>query len=177
MLQKFSLENMRVVNDAAAMAEELVSNFYKMSESQWLNRRYDIKTLADLEADEIIQGHFAQVIRFKAWRKNRSLESSTYDFYKICIQDHVIITTLKKFPEMRLLPFTLYIITHELIHIVRFSKFFQSFDASSGERMAEETRVHKKTRDILNSVQVPGIQMVLRFYKKWSEHIEGMRDI
>jgi hypothetical protein len=177
MLKKFSSENIGVVNDAAAMAEELVSNFYKMSESQWLSRRYDIKTLTDLKPYEIVHGPFAQVIRFKGQRNNRLLGSSIYDFYKICIQDHAIISTLKKFSDMKLFPFSLYIIIHELIHIVRFSKFLQSFDASPAEKMAEETRVHEKTGDILDRVQVPGIDVVLKFYKKWSEPVEGMQDL
>jgi hypothetical protein len=177
MLQKFSSDNISVVNDAAAMAEELVSNFYKMSESQWLKRRYDIKTLADLKPDEIVHGPFAQVIRFQGQRNNRLLGSSTYDFYKICIQDHAILNTLKKFSDMKLFPFSLYIISHELIHIVRFSKFLQSFDASPAEKMAEEARVHETTGEILDSVKVPGIDVVLKFYKKWSEPVEGMQDL
>ena len=177
MLKKFTSENIGVVNDAAAMAEELVSNFYKMSESQWLRRRYDIKTLTNLKSDEIVHGPFAQVIRFTGQHNNRLLGSSTYDFYKICIQDHAILGTLKKFSDIKLFPFTLYIIAHELIHIVRFSKFLQSFDASPAEKMAEETRVHEKTGDILEGVRVSGINVVLNFYKKWSEPVEEMQDL
>ena len=37
-----------------------------------------------------------------------------------------------------------YIATHELIHIVRFSKFLQNFHASPDEKQAEEKRVHEK---------------------------------
>lgn len=176
MLKKFSSENILLVNDAAAMAEELVSNVYKMSESQWLSRRYDIKTLTDLKPSEIVHGPFAQVIRFKGQGNNRLLGSSIYDFYKICIQDHEIIETLKKSINIKLFPFALYIITHELIHIVRFSKFLQSFDASPDEKMAEEIKVHEKTADILARVQAPGINDVLKFYKKWSEPVEEMQD-
>ena len=177
MLKKFSSKNILVVNDAAAMAEELVSNFYKMSETQWLRRRYDIKTLTDLKPYEIVHGPFAQVIRFKGQSNNRLLGSSIYDFYKICIQDHAIIKTLKKHLNIKLFPFALYIITHELIHIVRFSKFLQSFDASPAEKMSEEIRVHEKTSDILLGVQAPGIDEVLKFYEKWSELVEEMQDL
>ncbi len=173
MLEKFSSENIGVVNDAVAMAEELVSNFYKMSESQWLSRRYDIKTLTDLNPDEIVHGPFAQVIRFKGQRNNRLLESSTYDFYKICIQDHAIIAALQESSGLELFPFSLYIIIHELIHIVRFSKFLQSFEASPSEKMLEETRVHDKTCSILAGTPVPGINAVLKFYKKWSDACVG----
>ena len=53
-LKGFGAEQIKIVNNAVAMAEELVSNHYKMSASQWLGPRYDVKTLADLNPDEII---------------------------------------------------------------------------------------------------------------------------
>ncbi|MBW1940175.1 MAG: hypothetical protein JRI32_09810, partial [Deltaproteobacteria bacterium] len=90
-LQKFTPEEIKVVNNAVAMAEEVVSNFYKMSVNQWLRLKYDIKTEVDLCRSEIVDGPFAQVIRYVGQRKNTSLGSSTYDFYKICLQDHSIL--------------------------------------------------------------------------------------
>ena len=140
----FSPEQIKIVNNAAAMAEELVSNDYKMSASQWLGPRYDVKTLAELSPQEIIDGPFAQIIRYKGRRRNTALGSASYDFYKICLQDHMIQSTIDGSNGIELFPFSLYIITHELIHIVRFSKFLQSFDASAEERIAEEKRVHLK---------------------------------
>ena len=38
----FKKDELTVVNNAVAMAEELVSNHYKMSASQWLRRRFDV---------------------------------------------------------------------------------------------------------------------------------------
>ena len=175
-LKGFGAEQIKIVNNAVAMAEELVSNHYKMSASQWLGPRYDVKTLADLNPDEIIDGPFAQIIRYKGRRKNTSLGSATYDFYKICLQDHTIRSTLEAAPSIALFPFSLYIITHELIHIVRFSKFLQSFEASDRERMAEEKRVHQRTHEILQPVQVTGLTSVLEFYNDWHVPYEGLRD-
>lgn len=82
---------------------------------------------------------------------------------------------MKKTPALKLYPFCLYIITHELIHIVRFSKFLQNFDASPTEKLDEEKRVHKNTHKILNQVQVAGLLPVLEFYRRWRQPIEGMR--
>ena len=175
-LNCFGSEQIKTVNNAVAMAEELVSNHYKMSASQWLGPRYDVKTLKELDRAEIIDGPFAQIIRYKGQRKNTSLGSATYDFYKICLQDHTIQSTLEKTPGIRLLPFSLYIITHELIHIVRFSKFQQSFEASDEERMAEEKRVHHRTHDILKPVQMDGLTKVLEFYNDWRVPYEGLSD-
>ena len=73
----FASHQIETVNHAVAMAEELVSNDYKMSASQWLGPRYDIKTLVELKPEEIIDGPFAQIIRYKGQRKNTSLGSAT----------------------------------------------------------------------------------------------------
>jgi len=174
-LEKFKPEQIKIVNNSVAMAEELVSDYYKMSASQWLHGKYDVKTLADLKDDETVQGPFAQIIRYKGRRKDSSLESLTYDFYKICLQDHSILSAFKQSPQIKLFPFTLYIVTHELIHIVRFSKFLQNFGASHEEMMIEERRVHEITHEILLEVRVSGMEDVLKFYKNWLKPIEDLR--
>jgi hypothetical protein len=173
-LENFNKEQLKIVNNSVAMAEELVSNFYKMSETQCLHQRYDVKTLVDLCDEEIIDGPFAQLIRYKGRLKNTSLSSSTYDFYKICLQDHTILTTLTQSPHIKLFPFMLYIVVHELIHIVRFSKFIQNFDASCKERIEEEKRVHENTRKILIPEKVPGLTDAIKFYSIWHKTIDGL---
>ena len=164
------------MNDAAQMAEELVSNHYKMSASQWLRRRYDIKTLADLTTDEIVTGPFAQIIRYEGRHRDQPLGSSTYDLYIICLQDHAILAALDHHAELQLFPLILYIVTHELIHIVRFSRFLQYFDAPPQERAQEETRVHSKTHEILKSLRLDGLSAVLHFFKHWRVPFEDLKD-
>lgn len=166
-LEKFDVRHLGMIDQAVELAEELVSNHYKMSANQWLRGRYDVKTLTDLSETEIVQGPFAQIVRYRAQKKDTILGSSSYDFYKICIQDHNILTALSRQPELTFFPFSLYILTHELIHIVRFGKFLQSFDASDEERLAEEIRVHDKTHQILKTEHIPGIKAVLQFYYHW----------
>ena len=166
-LKTFTSNQIKIVTHAVAIAEELVSNHYKMSASEWLRPKYDVKTLGDLTPEEIVNGPFAQIVRYEAHHKNTLLGSSAYDYYKICLQDHAIHSALEESPGMQLYPFAVYIVTHELIHIVRFSKFLQNFEATSEDRMVEETRVHKKTRKILNDVRIEGISDVLKFYHRW----------
>jgi hypothetical protein len=174
-LKRFSPTQIKILNNSVAMAEELTSNFYKMSASQWLRPKYDIKTLDQLHADEVVYGPFAQIIRYKGQRKDTSLGFLTYDFYKICLQDHSILAALKQSSDLKLFPFTLYIVTHELVHIVRFSKFLQNFDASPEEKIAEEIRVHGKTHEILSNVRVQGLSDIFAFYNKWHIPFDGMR--
>lgn len=174
-LQTFNDQELKTVNNSVSLAEELVSNYFKMSASQWLHPKYDVKTLADLDSNEVVDGPFAQVIRYKGRRIGDSLESASYDLYKICLQDHSILSILNEKPELKLLPFSLYIIAHELIHIVRFSKFLQNFNASDQEKYMEEARVHKLTREVLKNVQIIGLDTVLSFYEKWHIPIEDLQ--
>ncbi|MBA3036961.1 MAG: hypothetical protein FP814_10775 [Desulfobacterium sp.] len=166
-LLRFSTRQINTVNKAAEISEELVCDYYKLSTSQWLRRRYDIKTIVNLSTEEIIDGPFAQIIKYKAQPKNSSLSSSTYDFYKICLQDNSILSVVDKSSKIKLYPFLLYIITHELVHIVRFSEFLQNFSASYEEKMAEEARVHYNTHEILKSTKLNGLSNVFKFYDKW----------
>ena len=43
----------------------------------------------------------------------------------------------------------LYVLTHELIHIVRFESFQVHYGATGPERDREELRVHELTEDVL----------------------------
>lgn len=171
MLSAFNHDQIQVINRAVGTAEDIVSNYYKMSVSQWLQAKYDVRTLADLSGEEVIEGPFAQVIKYVGRKKNSPLSSSCFDYYRICIQDHAILHTLENSPQIVLFPFSLYIIIHELVHIVRFSRFQHYFDATSTERMVEEKRVHERTRDILSGFKIEGIREVLSFYESW--HASG----
>ena len=173
----FKNDELNIVNNSVAMAEELVNNYYKMSASQWLRPKYDVKTLADLAEDEIVTGPFAQIIRYEGKLKDGVLGSSAYDFYKICIQDHAILEILRERPEIELSPFALYVVSHELVHIVRFSRFLQNFNANDMEKLIEERRVHGITHEILDTVKAHGLETVLDFYGTWRPPLEGLKTI
>lgn len=165
--QYFSPGDIHIVNNAVAMSEELVCNHYKLSATQLLQLNYDVKTLKDLTENEIVSDHFAQIIRYAEKTKNDLLDAPVRDFYKVCLQDHSIIHALEKFRELDLFAFAVYIVCHELIHIIRFRRFLQYFDAPSREKMDEEIRVHIKTHEILSNVKIENLAPVLEFYKKW----------
>jgi len=174
-LEKFTSDQIKIVNNSVAMAEEQVCNFFKMSVNQWLRHRYDVKTLVDLDEEEIVHGPFAQIIRYKGRKKYTSLGSSTYDFYKICLQDHAIISVLNRDSSLMLFPFVLYVVTHELVHIVRFAKFLINFDASSEQKVEEEAAVHEKTHEILIDLRVSGLKAAFEFYENWRKPMDDLK--
>lgn len=171
----FGPEQLSTVNRSVEMAEELVSNYYKLSGSQVRQLNYDIKTAADLVANEITTVHFAQIVRYKAQKKDSLLETEADDFYKICIQDPVVIDALEKGRQLQLYPFMLYVICHELIHVVRFRRFLQHFHAPAEQRQAEEARVHHLTHRILDKAGIAHVAPVFRFYEKWHQAFYEMQ--
>ena len=174
---RFTKTDLFVVNDAVEMAEELTGNAYKMSFAERSQQRYDVRTVADLAPEEIIEGPFAQIIRYEGRKAETSLGSSSYDFYKICLQDHNILSALSQSSTLRLFPFALYIVCHELIHVVRFTKFLQGFEASVEEKLQEESRVHEITRNILKGTQVQGLEHVFAFYAAWEGYLDEVREV
>jgi hypothetical protein len=175
--KRFEDRQISVVTEAVAVAEELTSNAFKMSFAEWRRRRYDVKTLADLLPEEIVDGPFAQIIRFIGRKANSSLGSSKFDFYKICLQDHNILAAQERFEALKLFPFILYIVCHELIHVIRFSTFLQAFDASQEERFEEEARVHDKTRSILENASIKEMDVVFEFYRAWEGPLDQVKDV
>lgn len=168
-LRYFSKEALLKVDEAVKVSEELVNNHFKMSSSQWLKNRYDIKTAKDLAAHERVDGPFAQVIKYEGRKKEFPLGSSSFTFYKVCLQDHAILSIVSKKKDLLLVPFLLYILTHELVHIVRFSKFKHRYENKNEADVTldEERRVHRITRTILEPISVFGLIQVFEFYKDW----------
>jgi len=167
-LKYFNREELLKVDEAVKISEELVNNFFKMSSGQWLRNRYDIKTAKDLDGHEYVQGPFAQVIKYEARKKEAPLGSSSYTLYKVCLQDDSILSTIQK-ENLLLEPFLLYILSHELVHIIRFSKYKQRYENKNEADVTldEERLVHFLTHEILKPFTIHGLMKVFDFYKDW----------
>jgi hypothetical protein len=160
----FDNNDLMVVSDALDIAEDKTGNFYKFSLAQWKRHRYDIKTLASLDKNEVSDHAFAMLS--KGMGKSNKFESKTknHDYYLICLQDHQILKAVERDKNIDLLPLLVYTFTHELVHIVRFCNFHQRFDISDEDKAKEESIVHKATYEILRNLYLPKLDFVLDSY-------------
>lgn len=161
--KSFTAQQLDIVSQAVSISEEVVSDTYYLTISKWKQYRYEIKTLTNLELREIINNDFAQIVR--VGRKAPPGELRELDFYRICIQDHNILSGRQREPDLIFLPLLTYVVTHELLHIVRFYRFDQNFEASAKERGEEEVRVHQLTYDLLDQVKLADMQVILDYYE------------
>ena len=161
----FEAQELRTVDDALYIAEDVTSNFFKFSPGQWKRHRYDVKTLPSLNQDEISKYAFA--LLNKGSRLVSGFESKTKirDFYFICLQDDHILNALGRDKNLSLLPLLVYVLTHELVHIVRFCNFYQRFELAGRGRDREEAIVHSLTHDILNNLSLAQLDYVLESYR------------
>ncbi len=161
----FKNEELNTVSEALAIAEDKTGDFYKFSFGQWKRYHYDVKTLSILNSKEIIPHAFA--LLNKCSRGISGFESKTKkrDFYIICIQDHQILRALKRDKNIGLLPLLVYILTHELVHVVRFCNFSQRFEISGEVRGREERIVHGTTFRILKDLSLSKLDYILESYQ------------
>jgi len=161
----FEADKIVVLAQAIDVSEELISDFYKISTSEWKRYRYDIQSLSSLDEEEVTDDAFAQIRRYLRRPGEKTRGSEPGDFFKICIQDHVIRRAVERDDEIGLFPLTAYIVTHELIHVVRFAKFLQRFDSTAAEQDAEEKRVHDITFELIQKTRIRGMPEVLAAFR------------
>ncbi len=157
------------------IAEDVTANYFKISTAQWKHVRYDIRTLAELRAEEITESAFAQITRYGGKRDHTPGGERYYDYFKICLQDHNIMAAVERDGPLELFPLTVYVVTHELVHVVRFCTFLQRFDAEPVKRQQEEVRVHEITQKALGTLGLSHLDYVLRVYQNY-EFMEKFRD-
>lgn len=153
------------LGEALDIAEDRTGNFYKFSIGQWKRYRYDIKTQESLTADEITKYAFALLNKCINVTDGFEPKTKNQDFYFICLQDNQILKAMKRDKNLKLLPLLVYVFTHELVHIVRFSNYFQRYEVSGEDREKEEKIVHSLTYEILKKLSIPNLDYILQSYQ------------
>ena len=165
-LQYFNKNQLSVVGDALDIAEDMTSNYFKLSLLHWKRNRFDIKTLSSLFGEEMKGNVFALLKKYTSDVKaEREPLHKRREFYLIYLQDHHILQALQRDSNIKLLPLLAYILTHELVHIVRFCQFQVRFDTQEeNNRIEEEKIVNHTTFEILKQLSLPHLTYILGSY-------------
>ncbi|MBN1364903.1 MAG: hypothetical protein JW976_08885 [Syntrophaceae bacterium] len=160
----FSAAQVPVTKKAFSDAENLVSRQFRISDAEFKKNKYDVKTLAYLDEKEIKDGAFAHLCKYTYEKTDGSTVriGNKFDFYRICLQDNIILDAVKRAnPFIKLSPLMLYIAVHELIHVLRFTNGEIAFDAAAEEKEKEEVIVNNLTRAALLPVKGYDLEIVL----------------
>ncbi len=167
MHEQFTKTEIQKTADIFSTAEELTGNHFKLSSSDWKRFKYDVKTLQELNQNEISQDAFATLSKYTCQNESFDFGQRTFSFYKICLQDHNILRALKRDPDITFEGLLLYIAVHELIHIIRFSRFVTLFESNEHKKRDEEKIVHQVTSTILRPSSYFRDHVVLSCYEKY----------
>ncbi len=146
------------------LARELTGDHFHLSQGEALSLPVEVRTLADLREFEIHSGEVLAYIARYGYQDPRFGRSR--DLYQVNLQDHNILQRLTQDADgVDFASLMLYVLTHELIHVIRFVKFLAPFHQSDSDRLAEEQRVHRLTRALLSKVPMDGLDTVLDKYE------------
>jgi hypothetical protein len=145
---------------AFRVAEDLIGDHFALAAIDSHRHPVDLRTLVELRAEEVVpEGALAQVARYD---QRDSIASLARTLYRICLQDHAVLGRLREERgAVALFPLLVYVLTHELVHVVRFLRHQGPFHASDRERAAEEAIVHEITQRVLHRAPLPALRPVL----------------
>lgn len=145
----FSTEQISLTRRILSQTEDQVGAFYQIHFRDLKKIHYDIRTSAQLDTGERSSHAVAQICKYECSRPGRG-SGNLFDFYRICMQDRNLLSlTRMSGNPIEIIPLLLYVLTHEFVHIIRFSLMGQDFFASSTDREMEEERVHLITMQVL----------------------------
>jgi len=165
-LRYFDIKQMGILGEAVDIAEDMTSNYFKLSLSQWKKHLFDVKTLSNLFGEDIKDNVFALLKKHMTPGKGEVQPMHRrHEFYIICLQDHQILKALQRDRSLKLLPLLAYVVTHELVHIVRFRNFQVRFETQGqNTKIKEEKIVHHTTYEILKELSLPDLSYILGSY-------------
>ena len=153
----FNPVQLRIVTHSRKRAAKLVSEYYQVAPREWLRMPYEVKTLRSLDSSEVTDQALAQTVCYAIKRQAGSIVLKEEDLFRICLQDHRILSAACSL-QVGLGPLLMYVLTHELIHVVRFGQRLQSVDLPQELRTGEEQKVEKTTQTILAKAGDPDMK-------------------
>lgn len=156
----FNSVQLRMVSGARERAADLVSDYYRVAPREWRQMRYEVRTLRSLDSSEVTDAALAQTVCYAFKREAGSVILEQGDFFRICLQDHRILGAVRGL-QLGLGSLLTYVLTHELVHVVRFGQHLQNIDLPQELRSFEERKVERTTRAILAKAGDSDISCIL----------------
>jgi hypothetical protein len=144
----FSPAHRNLLRRAIDEAEEYTSGHYCIPPRGWEQLRYDLITRKDGEWDPLPESALARVQRVEQVSGRRR---EGVDFFRIQLNDPTILDVARREKlETDLYPFLVYILTHEMVHMVRLGTILNEFCMRHAADIdKEEDHVDRVSRRIL----------------------------
>ena len=147
---------------ALGEAEDCTSKYYCIPPFRWQQVHYDLLTRQDQEWEPLPDPVLARLQRFERFSR---ISKRVLNFYRIQLNDPAILSVAERDNfESDIYPFLVFILTHELVHLVRVSVLSDSSHELSPFPQSEEMRVQLVANQILSSVNYPNLKPLFSKY-------------
>ncbi len=152
-----------LLDDAVRLAEDIISDYFSLTTDYWIRNPYEVRTLRQANTVDTPERVYAHLTKYGKILSQKDSGTDDRYLYRIQIYDHRILEVTQGLKEV-LRPFLVYIMTHELVHITRFSRFECLVDKE--DKVMEEEKVHNITNKILSRVPIPRLGDIIEFFKR-----------
>jgi hypothetical protein len=150
--RSFGRAELRALAEAVPIAREMTGQHFALADDWFVRTSHEVCTLRELRAQEILgAGRLAQIRRLERLVEPRECllgPRGVCPHYRICLQDHNILTLLRREHELCARDLLAYILTHEYVHLVRFAQLAYPYRGSIAGAAEEEARVAEIARAI-----------------------------
>lgn len=157
----FTASDRVVLRRAAYLAEGLTQRYFDLGPDMWQRNPYALLTRKEVGRTLFHDDAFANIVRIEHPHRYHGKQSAK-PMYGVVLHDPNMLMALLRSTRHDLWGLGLFVLTHELIHIVRFREFDVDFFASGAGRDEEERVVYSMTRDILSGITA--IEHVFELY-------------
>jgi len=172
----FGPEHLLEVQRTLALAEELCGDFYHLSAFDIRSAPFDVVTGRELIAEGVepppLASQLAEVRRCDLTREERSARDRRRTHYRICLWDPHILAVFDRGERPGAV--LLFVLVHELVHVVRFAKQLALFESGQLARVNEEAAVHETTDRILARAREPGLSELLEHLPDLGSCLRGV---
>lgn len=167
----FTISDLAVIRRAALMAEVLTQRYFDLAEDAWRRNPYNILTRREVGRTLCVEDAFANIVRFDYPKGNKDKQVHAVD-YGIVLHDPNILLALLRSSLHDLWTLGLFVLTHELTHIVRFREHDVDFFSPLPDRNKEESLVQGMTCEILSGVT--NTDYVLELYYQHNNSVHSV---
>ena len=126
----FTTSDLTTISRAAVLAEGLTRAYFNLAPDEWRENPYTIFTHKHVGKALHEQDVFAHVVRYKTRvGQSKAARPGERETYGVVLQDPNILLALLRSAMHDLWTLGLFILTHELTHIIRFRKYHVDFFA------------------------------------------------
>jgi len=147
-----------ILETTSCLAEELVGDYFGLGVRDWRGLQYQLFFEKELTLTEEA---LAALFLFET---EALLPCRRRWFYGLFLAEREILALDLKRPSLEAL--LLYIFTHELVHMVRFLRFWASFWMPYEKRFAEEREVHRLCRKILRKISKKELEEIIQQFDR-----------